>query len=228
MRESRGMLNVSVLGAHENYMWKIYQLLFSDMKRCTATQQIRAEYLEMLEIIFPDTRGWLELKEFEVLLKHKALLDAFANKKVTELTEMLLVLLKALNTEERTTAMQFMRKITPDALMKNALKDADFAICYTELLRTLGKKQYEDVFNSLHSLFSTDALPDYAEDLVELWITLAASVENAAEFILAKQLKVELLVQWNQKSKAVQEFDELINMGIDDENMVYLRKLVTE
>ncbi len=228
MRENRGMLNVSVLGAHENYMWKIYQLLFSDMKRCTATQQIRAEYLEMLEIIFPDTRGWLELKEFEVLLKHKALLDAFANKKVTELTEMLLVLLKALNTEERTTAMQFMRKITSDVLMKKVLKNADFAICYTELLRTLGKKQYEDVFNSLHSLFSSETLPDYAEELVELWITVAASVENAAEFILAKQLKVELLVQWNQKSKAVQEFDELINMGIDDENMEYLRKLVTE
>ena len=121
-----------------------------------------------------------------------------------------------------------MRKITLDALMKNALKNADFAICYTELLRTLGKKQYEDVFNSIHSLFSSEALPDYAEELVELWINVAASVENAVEFILAKQLKVELLVQWNEKAKAVQEFDELIAMGIDDENMEYLRKLVTE
>lgn len=227
-REEKGFLEIPELGENKKYAPEVYQLIFMYYEKYKQVVQIKENLFEIFEIIWPSLKNILSMTEFDVLLKSKKLLDAFATKKFSMLTEMLLVLFRTFNEEEKQESISVIKKVETDIVLKKAMCDVDFVREYAEVLRLLCKKNYEEAFHSFHKYFAQDKMPEKAEELVDIWITLAAFLENVSEFVEAKQFKVEILIKTDNIAQAKEEYNELLQLGIMDQNMLALENLLGE
>lgn len=224
IRESIGFLEISELGQNREYAPALYSLIFANLEKYEAVSQIENYYFQIFQIIFPSLKEILTEDEFRVLLKQKRLLDAFAIKNFSELTELLLVLFDTFDKVEKQNVLKITEKITSNVLMKNVLCNMNFVEKYTGLLMMISQKKYDEMFNCFHIYFSQEEMPDLAEELIDLWINLAASLENATEFVLAKQYRVEVLAKKGKIDEATKEFNDLLQLGVMDQNMVMLEE----
>lgn len=220
-RECAGLLKIDKGAEPEKVAPKVYDLVFTNLELCESLQ-IQRDCFQIFQIIWPYYKDVISVAEFCILLKDKKMLDAFVGKEYTAMSEACLICLKSLDEGEKERALNLLEKFSPNIVLKNALYSVSFAEKYLELLIMIVNNEYEELFNNLHALFSVDE--EQEEELVELWINSAAFVENEIEFILAKQFKVEILGKKGKLFEAEEEYNELLQLGIMNENMMLLKK----
>ena len=134
----------------------------------------------------------------------------------------LLSLLKGVKLKEAEICLQLLRRITSNNILKLFLEEKKFVLLYANIIATTNEEEWEKVFQLLQEAFEGNTAPYGAEQLAELWINIAASLENAELFITGKELKTELLLNEGRQEEALQEYRDLEQLGVSDENMDYL------
>lgn len=222
LRENLGMLKVSKIVNNKKFSNEVYQVLFKDIEVCKSSQRIMEQYLQLLKIIFPKLKNILKLEEFQIVLKNKEFLNCLVKEQYSQLIDLFLNMFEKFSETEIQNVVSLMRKLESNTLLKYTFQNVEFIKGYIELIKCLNSAQYEKMLVLLKKYFSEDVPPFMAEHLVELWLNLAAVLQNEAEFILAEQIKVETLLLGGKLEDAASEYEELVKMGIDDNNMKYL------
>lgn len=224
-RERMNALDTSFIKEGE-FRARFYELLFRNVVKCAVTEQTTRVYLELFEILYPRWKGILVPEEFSVILKRKEMLDCLTQDNYRRLFCLVLDVLPDVKLTEAKTCLGLLRRLTKEPLLNSMLQEKKFVVMYRELIELLNIGEREKSLEKLHQYFSTEKIL-YGDDiLVELWINLAASLEAAGEFVIGKQLKAELLLQKGKQEEGRKEYEDLLQMGIQDENMEYLKGLL--
>lgn len=219
-RECIGLLKINKFGDNERYALKLQDLIFSNLTLCE-TSEIKVAIFSLFEIIWPNFKGVLTEDQFAVLIKDRAILDAFVAKDYTTMLIACLNILQELEEREKQITLDMIRKFSVNLLLKNLSCDVEFVEKYLDIFIAIVTNNYEKVFDMLHVYFTDDQIPE--DELVELWINVAAITEKESEFVLAKQFKVEMLGKQGKLSEAKDEYMELLELGIMDDNMTLLQ-----
>lgn len=222
-REERGILMLPNMKPREEAFVKtFYKKLFEDKKRISATKKTTEAYLKLLEILYPKLEGLLSIEEFTLLLKKDSMLEKLCLKQYQSLFQELLKLLKEVKLGEAETCLRLLRRVTSNDILKLFLEEKKFVLLYADIIAAINKEEWEEVFQFLQEGFASNIVPYKAEQLADLWINIAASLENAELFVTGKELKTELLLNEGKQEEALQEYKELEQLGVADENMDYL------
>lgn len=205
---------------------QFYDLIFGDVTRCAVTAKTTELYLRLFERFYPKWKGILSSEEFAVILRKKATLDSLAGEAYAKIFSDVLDALGAVKLSEAKTCLKLLRRLTSEVLLKPLLQEKKFVLMYRDLVELLNGGQREKAMEWLHGCFSAEKTPYGDELLVELWINLAATLENVQEFIMGKQLQVELLLQKNRYEEGKNIYEELREMGVQDDNMEYLKGIL--
>ena len=232
LREDKNGLQISEMYGVYGYGEKCYQLIFEDLKKCDLTEVTKKCYWKVFNTIHIFSESFLSKEEFSVLLKEKKCMNLFRKKEYERLFLMLLELLPVLKVSESKTCLQMLRRCASNELVKTLLHEKKFIQMYRSVILLVNQSKWQEVLAWLHSKFEEEETLYQAEVLAELWINVAALADDATEFVLGKQVKVEMLLMSNKKEAALLEYKELEEMGVTGENMAllkhYLEKGVTE
>lgn len=221
-RQRKKMLELPNSPHIDSFETVFFQMLFQNTKRIAATEKTAAIYLKILEILYPKLEGLISIEEFMLLLKKDGLLELLCLEKYKILFKELLSLLKGVKLKEAEICLQLLRRITSNNILKLFLEEKKFVLLYANIIATTNEEEWEKVFQLLQEAFEGNTAPYGAEQLAELWINIAASLENAELFITGKELKTELLLNEGRQEEALQEYRDLEQLGVSDENMDYL------
>lgn len=205
---------------------QFYDLIFGDVTRCAVTAKTTELYLRLFEKFYPKWKGILSMEEFAVILRKKATLDSLAGEAYAKIFSDVLDALGEVKLSEAKTCLKLLRRLTSEALLKPLLQEKKFVLMYRDLVELLNGGQREKAMEWLHGCFSAEEIPYGDELLTELWINLAATLENVPEFIMGKQLQAELLLQKNRYEEGKSIYEELLDMGVQDDNMEYLKGIL--
>lgn len=210
----------------EGYVEVFFDLLFGDVKSCVVTSKTAEIYLRLFEILYIKWEGLLSVEEFTILLSSKKMLGNLVKEQYGKVFAELLGLLKGLKLSEARTCLQILRRITATPVLKPFLQEKRFVVSYAEIFQKVNDGENEEAFSLLKACFDEDALPYEAEQVVQLWIHLAATLENAGEFIFGKELGVELLFRNGKVDEAKREYEDLLELGVADQNMENLASML--
>ncbi len=228
-REREGMLTIQGMKPREEkFVETFYNMIFSDIKKCSLTFKTATLYLELFYILYPELKGVLSAEEFIIIIKKKNILDAFAMRQYQVLFEELLDLLPEIKLSEAKTCLKLLRRLTTESLLLPLLQEKKFILTYMHLIKMLNRGEKEKALQWLQECFSCDTIPYDAEILAELWINIAATLEWTQEFVFGKQLKTEILYKNGKKEEAREEYNDLKELGIEDTNMAYLKTYFEE
>ncbi len=96
-----------------------------------------------------------------------------------------------------------------------------------EIYLHLHNKQYKEAIQLIQSKFFVTDFPDFSDELSQVWILCAATLEDGNSFILAKKVRTEFLATSGRIEEAKVELKEISEMGIEDEDTHYLTSLLT-
>lgn len=161
----------------------------------------------------------LNLSEFRVLTKSKALVDCYENKEFDKLSEMLLAMLKVLDLEESKSCLSMINKISDNMILNVFSENVDFVKHYVRLFLLVNEEKYKEVCQSIKEIYWRPELPYQPESLVELWTNCAAVQEDIPEYKQAKRIKVEVLGRLGKKDEAKVEYKKLLKMGMQEKDI---------
>lgn len=212
-------LGIAEVPISKEYVEVFFDLLFDDVKNCAVTPKTVEIYLKLFELLYAKWKGLLSVEEFTVLLSSKALLKNLVKEQYEKVFAELLSLLNELKLNDAKICLQFLRRITSVPMLKTFLQEKRFVLNYAEVFQKINQKQNEEAFGLLKVRFEEDNMPYEAERVVQLWVHLAATTENAREFIFGKELGVEILFRNGKVEEARREYEELVGLGVTDQNM---------
>lgn len=221
-RQRKRMLELPNSPHMDSFEAVFYRMIFRNTNRIAATEKTAAIYLKILEILYPKLEGIISIEEFMLLLKKDGLLELLCLEKYQILFRELLSLLKEVKLKEAETCLRLLRRITPSNILKLFLEEKKFALLYADIIITTNEEEWEKVFQLLQEVFAGSTVPYKAEQLADLWINIAASLENSELYITGKELKTEILLNEGRREEALQEYRDLEQLGVSDENMDYL------
>lgn len=227
-RARRDMLNLQVSRVKDDYINEFYGMLFKKLNGTGITSKMVAIYMRLFEILFVKWQGMMTAKEFEILFRSGSLLDNLVNEQYQKLFSGLLDVLDNLKLEDAKVCLQLLRRVNSIPIINEFLKEKKFVLCYADIIRKLNQGERTETFSLLKACFEKDEMPYGAEQLVLLWINLAAMWEHAGEFVFAKELMVEILFRTGKKEDARKEYEELVELGIEDQNMLYLESMLSK
>lgn len=221
-RQRKGLLELPDMPPIEVHEVTFYQMLFSNPSRITATKKTAEDYLKLLEILYPRLNGLLSVEEFMILLKKGGLLEQLCLERYQVLFTELLDLLKEVKLKDAEICLQLLRRVTFNVILRPFLQEKKFVLCYADIITAVHREEWGKAFQLLQESFVGNIMPYEPEQLADLWINLAAFLESEEAFILGKELKTELLLNTGKKEEAIQEYEDLKQLGVEDENMKYL------
>ena len=111
-------------------------------------------------------------------------------------------------------------------MLKKIISDEGLVNAYPELIKTIGYNQLAEALDMCICIFDASDSVMCAVELLDVWINLAAAIENAELYVFGMQLKVELLCGIHEYDNALKLYEELENMNIQNENMEHLKGLL--
>lgn len=223
LREYKNGLQTPEMSGLFEYGEKCYQLIFSDLKKCDLTEMTQKCYWKVFNTIHAFSESFLCKEEFSLLLKDRRCMDLFRKKEYEQLVLALFELLPMLKVSETKNCLHLLKRCVSGELVKMLLFEKKFALRYQPLILMVNQSKWQEALQWLHNKFAEEAIPYQAEVLAELWVNVAALTGDASEFVLGKQVKVEMLLTSNQKEAALLEYKELEEMGVTGENMTLLK-----
>ena len=154
------------------------------------------------------------------------MLDCLIQDNYQQLFKLILHELSEVKLSKAKACLQLLRRLTKEPLLNPLLQEKKFVLVYKDLIILLNEGEREKALEELRQYFSFNTVIYEYEILLDLWINLAASLEAVEEFIVGKQLKTEFLLQKGQQEAGKKEYEDLLEMGIQDENMEYLKEML--
>lgn len=228
MRQEKGYLVISGLVEPNIYTEDIKNILLSYFYSNRVILKETSNILRILEILYPKLRNTLCEDEFSLLIKNRDIVEAFILRKDMQVIDKLLYDFERLDGDEEICCLRLLQKLNSNIIFKTLLHDGKFLKAYSDIALLLNNEKYAEVTNVIKSYFSGDTYPYKAEELVYLWNNIAAKLENIEEYIFTLQLKVEILYIVGKKEEAINQFEELVEMNIQDEIMENLNKMILE
>lgn len=206
-----------------------FKMLFTSLfmsNRCLITEETREGYYRIYQAVCYAQKRVLNKEEFMVLSANKRAIYDF---QIGDRARLCSVLLDAMRNQNEYVVSLFLgiiRKANEVVVLDEVLKDSSFVLCYGELVKNNILAENSLFFESLAALFQKEELPYEAEKLICWWNNYAAYIENIEQYILSNEMKVEYLAMIGKMEEAVNVFEELLKLGVDDENMQYLEKMI--
>ncbi len=91
---------------------------------------------------------------------------------------------------------------------------------------SLHNKDFSKVLQLIKTKYSASNDTEYYDELTQVWILCAATLEKGSDFILAKKIRSEFLAKHNRKDEALVELNDITDMGVNDQETEYLRSLI--
>lgn len=225
-KERKNDLNVLGFG-NRIFIERFYSLIFLEQKENIISDSLIQSYYQAYFILYPKWKHDFSFEEFSVLFRQKFLLNIFTEEKFYDLFPLLFKRLKEVNDKDAKTCLKLLRRISANPILRLFLDEKSFALNYQDIFQDIFDGKQENALSHCMSYFSKKYMPKEPLKLIEIWILLASSLQLAAEFILGKQIKAELLFNNERKEEAKAEYEELLELGISDDNMERLKKLFT-
>ena len=215
-----------LVGNGITFVDKMRKMLFENRAGIINSHGLEKEYLELLGILYPRTRGKISNMQFRIILSNIVMLEPFVNEEYKKLFDLLLDSLP--NITEKKEILSFLKKFSGNVLLNKILTQEGIVEEYPELVKMISHNRLTEALDICMNVFETKERVLYAEELIDIWIDLAATLENASLFILGMQLKVELLCNNHDFEHALSIYKELEDLQVQDENMKYLKKLLLD
>ena len=189
-------------------------LIFAEPERYLDEKDIAQKYLLLLEWLRPKYKGVLEVEEFMYLSKKRELLDALLKENYLLIFNTTIDSLPKVSEVDKRETIEILRKFNSQVILDVVLTNQEFDIDYVSLIKTIENGDLEDALNICEKYFEDGKTPKFEEILVELWINLAALLEQPDQFIRGKQTKLQILLKKGKEEDAQQEYEDLREMGI--------------
>lgn len=216
-RERGGQLDVPQNGY---FAKRLYYIIFEkNMKHKLEKSQVN-EWQKLFCILFKQWDGKFSPEEFALLLSKKRMMDALVEENYTLLYTYLLEELKMLKGQKSVVCLKLLKRFAVGTALKFTLYEREYMLEYMELVNCINQGERGKAFQLLVGYFQeADELPYCAEKLAELWVNYAAEMEDVEEFIVAKEVMLEVHLKVGKKEQARQEYEELQQSGVEDTNM---------
>lgn len=122
--------------------------------------------------------------------------------------------------------LRIIEKYNEEVLLGSLLKKDEFVKKYAELLILVLKEKYTDAMQEVREtvLTGNDVI---FEELFELWSNLAAVTEDGNEYVFAREVMTETFWKQGKREKAKGLLQELLDLGVHDDNTEYLKNLIS-
>ena len=97
---------------------------------------------------------------------------------------------------------------------------------HKDIVISLHNLQFQSALNSVKQLISENTDLPFFDELTQVWILCAATLEIGSDFILAKKIRSEFLAKHSRKDEALVELNDITDMGVNDQETEYLRSLI--
>lgn len=203
-------------------------LIFSDPKPYR-TKELLPIAWQIFRYLYPESRNVLEEATFSVLLYSAEILGFFVSGNEAVLRRTLWRMKAYLKDGEKADCSRLICRITGDGLLKKQLEKPEShqrPVAAAITLYLEGKT--EEALQECGRAFDREQKPADKVEVLELWIDLAAKLELAEEFVLGKELRVDMLAEMGKRDEAKAEYEELRQLGVQDANMELLGGYFTE
>ena len=211
-REQAGKLVKSGEEAPE-FVSMFYQLLFERESKNMDCQIINS-YLRLFEILYPALEKKFTVEEFRFLWSKKVLLDAVTKEKEQFLFRTLIRELKTTEYFETRVCQGLLRKYSMSKILYPVLQNKKFIVKYEDVVEMIQEGKMNQALAICQNYFDAPRCPEYAEELIQLWIDLAELLKKNDDFLLGEQIKIELLIQMGKKLEVQREYEKLEQKGI--------------
>lgn len=221
-RERNNSLILKEIQIKVPFSKKLYHSLFNKSRIYSKNEKTMGLYLKIYKYLFPKWKDTFSADEFAILLEEQKLLDMFTEGLYPELFDSLIDRIKI--DPMKLGAIRLLRRIAKNNIVKKACKDSMFISVYSELLKSINRDEMQKALKICRLFFSKEEPPSQSETLVEIWTCVAAFIENAEDFILSKKIKAQILLENRKYEEGELELNDLIGMGIWDEDISALKE----
>lgn len=201
------------------YRDRMGSLIFSDPKQYRAKELLPMAW-RIFGYLYPERQELLEEDTFSVLLYSAEILGLFVSGNDSVLRRTLWRMKSYLEGAEKESCNRLLCRMTGDGLLKKQLKKPESRQRpVAEAITLLLEGRTEEALQECGRGFDREKEPADKLELLDLWIDLAAKLELAEEFVLGKELRVDMLAEMGKRKEAQAEYEELRQLGVQDENM---------
>ncbi len=195
--------NNLVLNLPAEKQYNLYTLIGFDQKHLLTFDEYR------FVMLFPDL---LALYHFG---KQKSQATTFFN-----------ILSFAVKNNKKTAILDILKKLSTNQIEEILLSSEKCIYNNKDIYITLHNKQFSEALQLIKEKYSTSENVEYSDELTQIWILCAATIEAGTDYILGKKIRTEFLAQCGRKNEATTELKDIFDMGINDSETVYLQSLI--
>mgnify|MGYP003290054186 CR=1 FL=1 len=185
-----------------------------------------SDVFHLYEIITETKEQRLNEKEFSFLADYEGGIPLFHYSNRKDFSRMLCRTLSKLSEKNAVTALEILRKVIHNPLLVTFFDTPVFAVKCHEIMEKVLLEKNREAMEQAQTMVLTLSETRFQGELLEVWSNLAAFLEDAGEYIFAKEVQIEYLVQNGNKEKAGMVLNELEQLNVEDENILYLRTLL--
>lgn len=167
----------------------------------------------------------LDKEEYELLVKFPgAVFEYHTDHKPIFQKNILRIYLK-LENPMRKTLLSIIRKKNNNVILASVLKE-NFIQNNSDILFEIIDENYSALVEKVRERVLSGTEQEYLEILLNLWTNLAAITEDSNEYVFSQEVMIEFLIRQKRKEEASKMLQELISMGINDDNVGQLVSLM--
>lgn len=212
-RERMGILKNT---ENNQFSKRYFKLIFKETEYGEKNIEVLEKYLTLLEIICPNIKGLLNPNELGFLLQRQVWLNDLIEKDYSLLFNRLLNDFEKEDNVKRKICLILLKKFNLCVVLNPVLEFESFILQYKDIIEKVNRGEGKRAIELCKMCFIGMELPQWSQLLIELWINLAALLEDADAFIAGKQKKVEILLKLGKITEAKVESEDLKQMGIGE------------
>lgn len=174
-------------------------------------------YYHVFENLFPEYKHVLSKELFLFISNNTKTFSYLINQQNELLALNLIYQLTSITRDLLEDIVNFISFISSDQLLSFALDDLDFVSTHTSIIISLFCKQYNDTALSCQESLLKTENTNYKAKLLELLLNTSALSENVDLFIFGKLYKMEYCYSIGNLESALEELNDLKDMGISNE-----------
>lgn len=222
-KERRINLQPEVTEDPRNKVWKTVMKSYLTEER---TSEADAVYHTMFSLFYPEWNAILSEGDRKVLMSEEANMNLWLEGKLKELFERLVDGYGTQPEAMKEHAKRLLYRLADKSVSKLVFQNDAFLMKYGDIIKCWNRKDTEQTIDLCKQALEIETEADQGVILADIWISLAAKEDRISEFVLGKQIRIELNYISNHIEEAKKEYEELLEYGIADETMDYLDELM--
>lgn len=168
----------------------------------------------VLSLICPNCAPFIRLSDIELFMREPIMQDALFNNNMNVVVEHLLLLISKGMYSKQFDLFEILEMYSKDRGLVLAIKEKKFIKKYNDIYLLLWQKKYVQALDGMSDILMKKNV--CSETFLQIYLTLAAMLESADEFIIGKIKLAALYCKEKRNDECAAVLDELTDMGIED------------